>query len=335
MACENKIVIVNPHYKKLSGIFRMPLGAFRHQKDYHLTVPCGHCPDCLKRRTKRWALRADYVCESLGIDFSDCYFCTFTIKPELYGEVLEKPYLAIRRFLDRFRKHPKFREKNPDTGRYCYRKVKFPYFFVVEFADGETAKKRGLPSSHRMHFHAIFFGCPLYPYEVEELWSAHVGRADVQRCDSEAGIFYVLKYISKDNEANQYISDIDARKNGKLYVSHGFGRLLPEDVDRYRSHMLQSDSSYFSAFIGNYRYPISRYWKNKCFSGIEIKELNSRIVPKFLYNQIFVDPLPEYRSLSEEQKWEVYAEAVKPFLSDDVYSEYLTYGINVLKSAAK
>lgn len=333
--CEKRLEIVNPHYRKLAEIFKMPVSAYRHQKDFKIVVPCGHCPECLKRRAKSWFSRAHYLMESLDIASKDCYFCTFSLKPEVYEEVKNEPYLAIRRFLDRLRKHPRLREKNPETGRYRYRKVKFPYFFVIEFADGSTAKKRGLSSTYRMHFHAILFDCPLYPYEVEQSWRKHMGIADVQRCDTQAGIVYVLKYISKDNSSNQYISDVDARKNGKLFVSHGFGRLLSKDYSALRNHMNKSDSSYFSFFIGNYRYPIPKYWKNKVFSDNEVKERNQKVVPKLLYDQIFVHPLNEYRSLNDAQKWDVYTKSVLPFLDDVTYQNYLQHGIDVLKSKAE
>lgn len=333
--CEDQRQIVNPRYKKWSKLFGVPLHKYQQRKDYLIMVSCGHCPDCLKRRAKAWFSRAHYICESQGLDFSDCYFCTFTIKPEVYEEVKDAPYIAIRRFLDRLRKHPRLREKNPETGRYRYRKVKFPYFFVIEFADGETAKKRGLPSTHRMHFHAILFGCPLYPIEVEDLWQRFIGRADVQRCDEEAGIAYVLKYVCKDNKAEQYLSDIDARKNGKLFVSHGFGRLSEEDVERYREHMDKSDSSYFSQFIGTFRYPIPKYWKNQCFSDIEVKQRNEKIVPKLLYRQIVKEPLSEYRDYDLDTRWYIYSQVVLPFLSDKIYNQYLENGIDVLKSQAE
>lgn len=211
-----------------------------------------------------------------------CLFCTFSIKPEIYEDVKEKPYLAIRRFLDRLRKHPRFREKGP-TGRYRYRKVRFPYIFVVEFSDGKRARERGLLSTHRMHFHAILFNCPLYWWQVRDLWESHIGRAWVDPLESEAGIRYVLKYMTKDCPANQYISDVDARKNGKLFVSHGFGRLSKEDIKIMRKNMMRSSTSWFCVYVNNFRYSIPRYWKTACFNKAEIRCRNDSLMPAVLW----------------------------------------------------
>ena len=251
---------------------------------------------------KRMALRPD-----------QCLFCTFTLKPSVYEQAKEKPYIPIRQFLDRLRKHPRFREKDPITKRYRYRKVKFPYLFVVEFADGKTAAKRGRVSTHRMHYHAILFGCPLYWWQVRDLWQGDVvdeakgwytgmGKAEVDPLESESGVCYVLKYVTKDCAAHQYISDVDARKNGKLIVSHGFGRLSKEDIKIMRKNMLKSASSWFCHFINNYRYSIPRYWKTACFSPNEIRCRNDSLIPGILHD--FVKkryPFPDFTFQQQQQ----------------------------------
>lgn len=327
--CQNRIEIVNPHYKKLSKLFGVPLHKYQSKKDYFIVVPCGHCDECLKRRSKSWYSRADFLVNGLGILAERCYFCTFTLKPEVYEEAKETPYVPVRRFIDRLRKHPKFRHKD-EYGKTYYDKVSFPYFFVVEFADGSTAKRRGFPSTHRMHYHAILFDPPLEWYEIEDMWERFYGRSQVEPCDSVAGIHYVLKYVTKDNDAEQYLDDIDARKNGKLIVSHGFGRLSSEYKEKLRDYMLSGSESYFSHFIGNYRYPIPKYWKNVCFSKDEVKGLNQKFVPPLLYKQIISDPLPEYRRLDLTLRKEIYIRSVLPFLTDGQYKKYLENGFDVL-----
>lgn len=239
--CNNQLTITNPRYLKYARITGNPVYVYSGRDDYRLRVPCGHCDDCLKRRQQQWFSRAHHLMKRMALRPDQCLFCTFTLKPSVYEQAKEKPYIPIRQFLDRLRKHPRFREKDPITKRYRYRKVKFPYLFVVEFADGKTAAKRGRVSTHRMHYHAILFGCPLYWWQVRDLWQGDVvdeakgwytgmGKAEVDPLESESGVRYVLKYMTKDCAAHQYISDVDARKNGKLIVSHGFGRLSKEDI---------------------------------------------------------------------------------------------------------
>ena len=146
--CTRQLTITNPHYKKLAEDFNVSIKCFAGQEDFILHVPCGHCDECLKKRQQQWFLRANHVMKRLKLRPEQCLFCTFSIRPEVYEQTKEKPYLAIRRFMDRLRKHPRFREKGP-SGRYRYRKVRFPYIFVVEFADG--LKRRSSPAKIRVN----------------------------------------------------------------------------------------------------------------------------------------------------------------------------------------
>lgn len=300
--CTRQLTIINPHYKKLAEDFNVSIKCFAGQEDFKLHVPCGHCDECLKKRQQQWFLRANHVMKRLKLRPEQCLFCTFSIKPEVYEQVKEKPYMAIRRFMDRLRKHPLFREKGP-SGRYRYRKVRFPYIFVVEFADGKRARERGLKSTHRMHFHAILFNCPLYWWQVRDLWESCVGRAWVDPLNSEAGVRYVLKYMTKDCKAHQYISDIDARKNGKLFVSHGFGRLSKEDIKIMRKNMLRNSTSWFCVYINNFRYSIPRYWRTACFTKDEIKCRNDSLIPAILWSIV----QQKYRGYSPIQQQQIYS----------------------------
>lgn len=311
--CNNQLTITNPRYLKYARITGNPVHVYSGCDDYRLRVPCGHCDDCLKRRQQQWFSRAHHLMKRMALRPDQCLFCTFTLKPSVYEQAKKKPYIPIRQFLDRLRKHPRFREKDPITKRYRYRKVKFPYLFVVEFADGKTAAKRGRVSTHRMHYHAILFGCPLYWWQVRDLWQGDVvdeakgwytgmGKATVDPLESEAGVCYVLKYMTKDCAAHQYISDVDARKNGKLIVSHGFGRLSKEDIKIMRENMFKSASSWFCHFINNYRYSIPRYWKTACFSPNEIRCRNDSLIPDILRD--FVKkryPFPDFTFQQQQQ----------------------------------
>lgn len=281
--CVSQLTIINPHYRKRADEAHCNVRVFSSEEDYRLRVPCGHCDECLKKRQQQWFSRANHIFTRMGLQPEQCLFCTFTLKPEVYEDAKKAPYLPIRRFMDRLRKHPRFREKNPTTGRFRYRKVKFPYIFVVEFADGKRAQKKGLPSSHRMHYHAILFNPPLYWWQIRDLWESN-GWASVEPLESMAGVRYTLKYMTKDCAIHQYLSDVDARKNGKLIVSHGFGRLSKDDIRIMRKNMLRNASSWFSHFINNYRYSIPRYWKNLCFTKEQQRCRNDSLIPLLLWD---------------------------------------------------
>lgn len=283
--CVKQLTIINPHYVKLAKENNVNIRVFDQEEDYRLHVPCGHCDECLRKRQQNWFLRANHIMQRMRLQPEKCLFCTFSLKPEVYEEAKAAPYKVVRKFIDRLRKHPRFREKNPETGRYRYRKVRFPYFFVVEFSDGKRSRERGLPSTHRMHYHAILFNCPLYWWQVRDLWAQN-GIAWVEPLNSMAGVRYCMKYMTKDCPANQYISDIDARKNGKFIVSHGFGRLSKEDIKIMRENMLKNDRSWFSCMVGNFPYSIPRYWKTACFTKVEIKCRNDSLIPPLIWRMI-------------------------------------------------
>lgn len=283
--CTKPLLIVNPRYKKLAEQGKCSVRRFSLQPDYKILVPCGHCSECLSKRKQQWFSRAQHLFDRMHLEPEQCLFCTFTLRPEVYEAAKEKPYIPIRRFLDRLRKHPRFIIGMNKRGKPVYRKVKFPYLFVVEFADGKRAEERGLPSTHRMHYHAILFNPPLYWWQIRDLWKCN-GIATVEPMKSMAGVNYTLKYMFKDCSSCQYLSDVDARKNGKLIVSHRFGRLSKEDIRIMRENMLKSEQSWFCHFINNFRYSIPRYWKNQCFTKEEQKCINDTLVPPLIWKSL-------------------------------------------------
>lgn len=283
MACSRPIHLINPHYKKLAREASSNVYEYAYMEDFYLTVPCGHCKRCLNKRQQNWFNRANYMYRNMRLRPEDCYFCTFTFDPATpqYKEAVKEPYKPLRRFIDRMRKY--YFNK---TGK----KLKFPYFFVVEFADGKTARKRGRKSMHLMHFHAIFFACPLSRFEVSEQWRSINGRCDVQELRSEAGVRYTMKYITKDCPALQFIlGPADLRNNGKFFCSHGFGKLSDEDIKKYRKFMLLNSKNFFCNSINNYPYSIPKYWKERCFSKQEIKDLHRALLPPILLEGIVRD----------------------------------------------
>lgn len=280
--CQRPLRIINPHYKKISKAQHFNVRVFSDREDYFLRVPCSECPDCLNKRRQEWFVRAYNIMKRRGFDLTNTYFCTFTLKPEVYEEYRKKPYLAIRRFIDRLRKDKSLRYRDPDTKRYRYRKLKFPFLFVAEVADGKRAKERGIPSTHRLHFHAIMFGCPLPWWTVRHHWLEY-GLAWVDPLRSMAGVRYVMKYITKSAPVHRGSLDEDLGKvNGRLFVSHGFGRLSDSELKQLASYMMENMKSWFSVLINNHPYRIPRYYRTKCFNKAQIKCRNDSYIPLLL-----------------------------------------------------
>lgn len=280
--CQKPLRVINPHYKKIAKAQHFDLRVFSGEEDYFLRVPCGCCSDCLKKRRQEWFVRAYNIMKRRGFDITNTYFCTFTLKPEVYDEYCKEPYKAIRRFIDRLRKDKSLRYKDLVTKRYRYRKIRFPFLFVSEVADGKRAKKRGIPSSHRLHFHAIIFGCPLPWWTVRHHWLQY-GLAWVDPIRSMAAVRYVMKYITKEDPVHFGSISEDLKKlHGRLYVSHGFGRLSDSELKELASYMMQNMRSWFSILINNHSYRIPRYYRTKCFNKVQIKCRNDSYIPLLL-----------------------------------------------------
>ena len=110
-------------------------------------------------------------------------------------------------------------------------KVSFPYLFVLEVADGKRAAQRGLPSEHRLHLHAIMFGCPLPWWRVRHDILMSFGLAWVSPLRHFGAVRYAMKYITKKsavhwNDIPKEILDLayrdweTDRKSTRLNSSH-------------------------------------------------------------------------------------------------------------------
>lgn len=313
--CSQPISIINPHWKKVANIYRVNVRHFDQEKDYRLLVPCGHCLDCLRKRARSWMVRAHYLVKSRNIKIDrisgHTYFCTLSIAPKNYEFAVKNPYKVFRRFVDRLRKHPSLIVGYNKRNRPIYKKVRFDYLAVIEFADGLRAEQRGLPSTYRMHYHAIFFDCPLKMKDLKKMWDKHVGISWISRLRSEAGIFYCLKYVFKDQEKCQKLYGDESKTNGKMIVSHGFGRFRSEDMKKYRDNLIYSSKTWVSTMVNNFRYPVPRYWKKLLFSSKEIKSLNEKFIP------------PLIRELVESK----YATKSKKYR--ETLIDFMLYGIDV------
>lgn len=284
--CNKPLRVTNPHYIKLADQLGVEISQFSNQSDYKLQVPCGKCVRCIRKRQQHWFVRAHNIYKRLGYDLSNSYFCTFTLKPEFYEVFCKEPYAFIRRFIDRMRKDQSLRYRNPDTGRFCYRKISFPYLFVLEVADGKRAAQRRLHSEHRLHLHAIMFGCPLPWWRVRHYWMSF-GLAWVDPLRHFGGVRYAMKYITKNspvhwNDVPKEILDL----HGRLYVSHGFGRLSESEKDALRAYMMTGCKQWFSILIDNHPYSIPRYYKSACFTKDQIRCRNDSLIPQLVWEYV-------------------------------------------------
>lgn len=199
MACSNPIWIRNRRYynpkSPSTRLFRddiksslaiAPWDVARQR----LLVPCGKCPDCLRRLRNDWFVRLEREFARCRADRSQAIFITITIAPQHYASALINPTSFIRRWNERVRH--KF-------GR------SFKHAFFQEFG---THPEMG--SEPRLHFHGIIFD---FDRSYNELRAAvrDLGFIWLAGCTLKR-IRYVVKYVTKqisfnpEDVKNQYVT---------------------------------------------------------------------------------------------------------------------------------
>lgn len=233
MSCENPVIIKNPRYKDLSFIDRLDYSWTRFNNafpfDYVLSVPCGKCHACQKRRMRDFKIRLIYECSKYAE--GECAFITLTFDQASLVRFKDSPNKAVRLFLDRCRKH--FGES------------------VRHWIVAEYGSLKG-----RIHYHGILFGLPknFNTESLSRLWSygfVFLGYVDPQKT---AG--YITKYITKNFKYEKSAPRIISSKG------IGLGYLNEQNI-RFHKH-----NGCFRPYMifGNYKVPLPRYYFDKIFN---------------------------------------------------------------------
>lgn len=270
MACSHPIWIRNRRYFQ-KGF------AFREYSDYAksslslapwdigrqwLMVPCGKCPDCLRRLRNDWFVRLERELARCKAEHLQSIFITITIAPKYYEEALLDPARFIRRWNERVRhkighsfKHAFFQEfgTHPETGPYP-----------------------------RLHFHGFLFGTNVLYNDIRsavgDLGFVWLGKGTHKRAR------YVVKYVTKQIEFDpSEIADKNVLLDGKLtplatvlqhprytrkFVSAGVGDYLGRNA---RPSASVSTWSYLDVKTGiTYNYAIPRYYNRYLQSSDQI-----------------------------------------------------------------
>ncbi|MCD7872768.1 MAG: hypothetical protein LUG21_05650 [Clostridiales bacterium] len=228
---------------------------------YTRLVPCGHCIECLRTKSKNWRIRLFEEYKSC----SDAKFVTLTFSPESYEklkqDVLNSPNVINRRLYDKSGSEPKYLgivphlcvksrkfslkheyEYKPLIGKYLnqqiarlairrflerYRKqygVSLRHWLITDY---------GHRGTERLHLHGIVFNArcttvrsrrTLIKFEeFTKIWS--YGHTWLGWC-TDRSINYITNYIAKIQES-------------KVFVSPGLGKsFITEQVVRFYKETL-------------------------------------------------------------------------------------------------
>lgn len=233
-----------------------------------VSIPCGKCPECVKRRVSAWSFRLQQEEKvSTSAQFITLTYDTKTIP------ITSKGYLSLsKRDLQLFFK--KLRKANAE-------KIKY-------YAVGEYGSK-----TKRPHYHIILFNAVLDT--IQPSWfqgDVHYGTV------GGASIGYTLKYISKKKLIPEFESDdrlpefsLMSKRLGISYITEATKRWHKADLENRMYNTIEDGK----------KLAMPRYFKEKIYTEIERKVIALRSKAKAdLEEQKLIDT----QTLGEFQNYE-------------------------------
>lgn len=177
-----------------------PLTLKDPKKGQTFPLPCGKCPQCVKKRTSQWGFRLQKEAEAS----SSALFITLTYKSECI-KLSERGWPTLHpqdvtNFLKRLRKKSK-------------RKIK--YYYV-----GEYGKE-----NQRPHYHMLIFNAEME--DIESTWNlgnVHYGQVE------GGSVAYTLKYMYKEPTANLQLWKKRLPEFGRMSKGLGISYLTADSM---------------------------------------------------------------------------------------------------------
>lgn len=260
-----------------------PFGKLDKMTGESLSLPCGKCPNCLKRRVSGWSYRLMKHEQHQ----QNAIFLTLTYDTK-HVPITKNGFLSLHKrdfqlFIKRLRKaqHKKYGDSAP----------KISYYACGEY--GTT--------SNRPHYHAILFNvdssCVDGAWKVgkEAIGQLHYGTV------TEASVGYTLKYMCKPKTVPKHARD-DRQKEFSL-MSKGIGAhyLTPQMIEYHKQDL---ENRMYIPLKDGKKIAMPRYYKNKIYTDIErvkigkaskkrateqwqeLEELHGDNLDQFLLNQL-------------------------------------------------
>lgn len=192
-------------------------------------VPCGHCINCKKERSKAWAMRL--ILESFS--WQDASFVTLTYSDKFILSSQSGRLTLVKEHLQKFIKRLRF--KLSEEGR------KIMYYAVGEYGS----------HTFRPHYHAIIFGLSLSDLElVQKEWPFGFVRVDemnLATCNYVAGYVQKKLYGSDKKVYDGIVEPFSLMSKGisKRYFLENKDKLLSAGFILYKGKKLTIPRYYF------------------------------------------------------------------------------------------
>lgn len=222
---------------------------FRTASDAHwIPVPCGKCPNCLKRRVNQWAFRLKKEEEVSTSSF----FVTLTYDTHSVP-ISDNGYMTLRK---------------TDLQNYFKRLRKLNHEKIKYYACGEYGTK-----GQRPHYHIILFNST--ESSIVAAWCLNgnsIGHVDVGTV-SGASISYTLKYINKGFTVPRHANDDRQREFSLQSKGMGASYLTAPVVAHHKANL---QKAYITTEDGH-KIPIPRYYKDKLYTEQERTTQNKHL----------------------------------------------------------
>lgn len=181
---------------------------------YKFSVPCGNCDECNKKHEHDYAVRSYAQWQECKDNGGYAYFETLTLSPENVPHIGD--LLVFNR--DHFKNFMKRLRINLSRAGFDV-KNKLKYFFTSEYG---TLKKRP-------HYHVIFYvldsslSVTTLRYYVNKSWNLgfidHLCTLKSRVVNGVGAIYYIAKYVRKDNSFSLYYNEVKNKYTTLAYTS--------------------------------------------------------------------------------------------------------------------
>lgn len=202
----------------------------------NIPVPCGKCPECLKRRVSGWSFRLMQE----GRQALTAYFITLTYDTSTVP-ITKKGFMTLnKRDCQLFMKRLRKQSLSP-----------LKYYLAGEYGE----------DNWRPHYHMLLFNARLE--DVQPAWqNGHIHYGDV----TGASIGYTLKYMCKPRRIPLHQNDDRVPEFSLMSKRLGLNYLTEAMVNWHRADM--NNRMYCNVEDGK-KIAMPRYYKNKVYTDYE------------------------------------------------------------------
>lgn len=245
MSCMFPFAVANPLYGLPNQLANIP-------------VPCGRCPDCLKRRAAQWSFRL----QQEERRHKSAFFLTLTYD---VPPLSDNGFMTLRKSdFQKFMKRLRFLHPRKHVIKY--------------YAVGEYGTKRARP-----HYHCIIFGA--IREHVENAWSGYTdadlesgevyssgGHVDIGTVTG-ASIGYTIKYMNKGRVVPAHARDDRVPEFSLMSKGLGSNYLSDQIVKYHRAE----DTRVYVTNPDGFKTSMPRYYREKVWTKEERRKAGIKL----------------------------------------------------------